>query len=87
MATLKIVYEGPTLKPGLWWARRTKNDPWELVELRCGSYRPKDWFKEGTPKFEVFSMGWDCDEPASNFVEFRKAELITPDGVNYEAGK
>ena len=72
------------LELGLYWARVSKNDPWELVEVRPKRYRKPGKYVPGVDEATIFVMGWDIDEPPSNFVEFIKANLVTPDGENAE---
>jgi hypothetical protein len=70
------------LEPGLYWAKalwhNIKGDSgigdWELVEIRQDSRKD----------LEVFIMGWDCSEPLTNYTDYVKADLKTPDGELYK---
>lgn len=68
---------------GFYWARH--NDGiYELVEVRKEEHRPDSWFHDGAPKVGIYFMGWDSPEYKHGFVSFTPANLVSPDGKNYE---
>jgi hypothetical protein len=75
------VATAPT-KEGYYWAQDGEGD-WELVLLRRDN-KPASWFWDGHPKMVIVQMGMDDAIHLHCYVKFVRANLITPDGKEYD---